>query len=737
MKKYSLPVKGMTCAACVNRVEKIVNKTGLASDVSVNLANETLTFNADDDNIDLSEIKAIVDDYGYELVLEEPKLNKQETSAKTPEVDKDYLKLKNDFIFAIILTLPIFVISMFYDFSFFRDIFPVGRDYTNKILLIITTPVMFISAKRFFVIFWQNLKKFNAEMNSLVAIGSGTAYIYSTIATLFPAEINSASTVPHVYFETAAVIVTLILMGRLLEARAKKKTTDAVRELLKLKPSKATIIKNGKQIVINSADITTGDIVIIKPGDKIPADGKVISGNSSVDESMLTGESIPVEKSENDKVYTGTINTNGSFQFKVTTAEKDSFLSKIITYVNEAQGSKVPVQRLADKIAGVFTPVVVVTAIVTFVSWMITNSVLQTALINTVAVLIVACPCALGLATPTAIMVATGKGARNGILFRNGESLEILSSAKTVVFDKTGTITEGTPTVIDFYSAIEDKLKVFETAYSLEKHSGHPLASAIIKYCEQNGVEKSLPTGNFENISGVGLRAVINDIEYFIGKYDESIITSVDGNNLSGFIEKNTREGATIVILSEKETAIAAFAITDKLKDNVKATVKQLNKLNIKTVLLSGDKKESVKKIALEAGIKDFYAEVLPNQKAEKIAELQSGNNKVIMVGDGINDAPALAKADIGIAMGAGTDVAIETADITILQNDISKVAEAVNLSRLTLKAIKQNLFWAFIYNTIGIPLAALGMLNPMIAALAMSLSSVSVITNSLRLRNR
>ncbi|MEW6196094.1 MAG: heavy metal translocating P-type ATPase [Bacteroidota bacterium] len=738
MKSYDIPVEGMTCASCVTRVEKIVGKFEGVKNVSVNLATEHVTFNTEKDDFDINEIAKAVQEYGYKLKTE---ILSNDSHAKVKDNtyesnDEYYSGLRKEFILALVLTIPVFAISMLMDFHFFHSIWPFNHEETRKILLILTTPIIFISGKRFFKTFWKNIKHFSFEMNSLVAIGTAAAYGYSLVSTLFPDFISDETTGIHVYYETAAVIITLILMGKLLEHNAKRKTTGAIKKLLELKPKTATVIINNIEKEINIAELKIGDTVVIRPGEKIPADGVIISGYSSIDESMITGESIPVEKSVNASVIGGTINKNGSFNFKVKQIGDNSVLGQIIRLVEQAQATKPPIQTLVDKIAGVFVPVVIVLAIITFVSWLIfsPDHSFNNALINFVAVLIIACPCALGLATPTAIIVGTGLGASNGILIRNGESLELAQKISTIVFDKTGTITEGKPYVSDIYTFDIDENKLLRIAASLESKSEHPLAKAIIDKAITNNLVLTSPE-TFMNHSGFGVTGIIENETVVIGNLNFMKEFSVDTSKVNQLTEELSDKGKTVIAVAIEEKIKGLFTIEDKIKNNSSEAVKKLNHMGIETIMLTGDNEKAAKLIAEKAGITEFKAGVLPDKKAEVVKEIQNKNKVVAMVGDGINDSPALAQADVGIAIGTGTDVAIETAQITLVKGDLNGVAKAINLSKQTLKTIKQNLFWAFVYNTVLIPLAALGLLNPMIAALAMSLSSVSVVTNSLRLK--
>lgn len=736
MKNFDLPIEGMTCASCVTRVEKIISKFDGIKNVSVNLATEKVSFETEKENVDLNEIAKAVHDHGYELKVNSIGKKNNHEEDHHVETDESFITLKKDFIFALVLTIPIFLIGMLMDYHFFHSVWQFTHDETRKILLVLTTPVIFISGKRFFKIFWTNLKHFSAEMNSLVAIGTGAAYGYSVLVTLFPDFILDGNTEPHVYFETAAVIITLILMGRVLEHNAKTKTKGAIKKLLELKPKTTVIIVDNIEKQIPIAALKAGDVVVIKPGEKIPADGIIISGNSAVDESMLTGESIPVEKTIDSKVIGGTINKNGTFNFRVTETGDNSVLGQIIKLVEHAQATKPPIQKLVDKIAGIFVPIVILLAVITFIGWIVfsPDHSFNTALINFVAVLIIACPCALGLATPTAIMVGTGLGAQNGILIRNGESIEIAHKIKTIIFDKTGTITLGKPAVTSIHSFGIDESELLKLSASLESKSEHPLALAIVEHAKFSSIKLSEPE-TFMSYSGSGITGIVDGKILVIGNKNFMKEFSIKTENADKLFQNLSSKGKTIIFIAIEAELKGVIAIEDQLKPNASEAIAKLNGMNIKTVMLTGDNKIAAETIAQQIGIEEFKAEVYPEDKAMIVQRYQQNGEIVAMVGDGINDAPALAQADLGIAIGTGTDVAIETAQITLVQGNLSGVSKAVKLSNATLSTIKQNLFWAFVYNTVLIPLAAFGLLNPMIAALAMSLSSVSVVTNSLRLK--
>jgi Cu+-exporting ATPase len=737
-KKISLPVEGMTCASCVARVEKALSKVDGIEDVSVNFATEKVSLSFNPDKVNEKIISSAVEDAGYKIdVTPLQKTTKMEERI-APSKPNDFEKnLKKDFILSVILTIPVLVLNMGSMFDGFSQFISLSQESINKLLLILTTPVIFISGKRFFSIFWKNLLHLTADMNSLVAIGTGSAFIYSTIATLFPGLIHHHG-IPHVYFDTTAVIITLILFGRWLESRAKRKTGTEIKKLIELQPKTALIRVNNEEKIINIEDLKIDDIVIVKPGGRVPADGKIISGYSTINEAMVTGESLPVEKNIGSNIIGGTINKTGSFEFEVTAIGDNSMLGQIIKLVEEAQTSKAPIQQLADKVASVFVPVVIGAAIITFIIWFITggeNS-FSSALINFVAVLIIACPCALGLATPTAIITGTGKGAQYGILIKNGQVLELVHKMKAIIFDKTGTLTEGRPVVskIETFDINEDELLRY--AASLEKKSEHPAGQAIFEFAKVRGIKLSEPE-SFISLTGKGVEGVIDLPAGKAGSKkiiagNKKLMLEKNINLSSGIISEDNKTSVYIAIDNQLKGIIE---IDDKLKENSAEAISSLKALGIRTIMITGDHQEAAKSIAEKIGIDEFKAEILPEDKANAVKKFQQEFGITAMVGDGINDAPALAQSDIGIAIGKGTDVAIETAEIVLINDDLRNVVKAIKLSRKTLSTIKQNLFWAFIYNVIGIPLAALGLLNPMFAALAMSLSSVSVVSNSLKLK--
>lgn len=736
-KKISLPVEGMTCASCVARVEKAVSKAEGVKNVSVNLATEKVSFEIESDKADINKIAQLVYDAGYKVDISSLNNVKSRISKENTDYKNSFEEqIRKDFLISLILTIPIVIINMGMMWKGFTNIIPLSTDYLNKILLILTTPVIFIPGKRFFTSFWKNLLHFTADMNSLVAIGTGSAYLFSLAVTLFPEAFYSHQTKHHVYYDTTAVIITLILMGKWLETRAKSRAGNAVKKLLGLRPKSALVLVEGNEILKHIEDIVENDIVIVKPGEKIPADGIIIKGYSAIDESMVTGESIPVEKNTGAKVIGGTINKNGSFEFRVTKTGENSVLGQIIKLVEDAQGSKAPIQKLADKIASVFVPVVVLIAVITFLGWLLfaADNQFNHALINFIAVLIIACPCALGLATPTALIVGMGRGAQNGILFKDGENLEAFKKINTIIFDKTGTITKGEPAVNNIISIGINEIELLSFIIPAEKRSEHPLAKAIVEYSHsQKFPERNL--NSFESLTGFGIKSNVDNREVLIGNIKLMIENSVDISEIKNELDDFSSRSLTTVLIAINKTVKGIITIEDPIKENAAEIIEEIKKLGIKPVLITGDNFITAGSIASKAGIDEIRAEVLPSDKAKIVAEFQNQHNIVAMVGDGINDAPALAQADVGVAIGTGTDVAIETAGVVLMSGNLKGILKSIKLSREVIKTVKQNLFWAFIYNTVGIPLAALGLLSPMFAALAMSLSSVSVVSNSLRLK--
>ncbi|MHB1688897.1 MAG: heavy metal translocating P-type ATPase [Ignavibacteriaceae bacterium] len=750
IKTLTLPVEGMTCASCVARVEKALKKVEGVGEVNVNFATEKVTLSFDDSKTDLAKLATVVEDAGYKL-LSPPKdeeINAHQSDEHYHEHEnvsekESYKKLKSEFIFAAVMTVPIMIISMISMTAWFHRLIPIPMDYVDRLLFLATTLVMFVSGKRFFTISWRLLKHFSADMNTLVAVGTGTAYLYSTVAVLFPSLLSLANAGDHIYFDTATTIIALILMGRLLEARAKDKTSTAIKKLMGLQPKTARVIRNSKELDIPINEVVKDEIIIVRPGEKIPVDGIIIKGFTTIDESMVTGESIPVDKKVDDKIIGGTINKNGSIEFKATAVGKETVIAQIVKLVEQAQGSKAPIQSLADKIASVFVPIVISIALITFLLWFFVGGVpFTSAMINFIAVLVIACPCALGLATPTAIMVGTGLGASNGILIKNAESLEKAHKINTVVLDKTGTITTGKPSVTDIISFNGfDKNKLLQTAASIENKSEHPLGQAIVDFAK----EKNIPLGNvegFNSLTGFGLTGVVDTQAVAIGNLSmmwKSITSgkeySVTINEAEEVSNRLSNEGKTPMFVSVNGELCGVIAVADTIQSTSKDAILELKKMGIEVIMITGDNERTAKAIAKEAGIEKVIAGVLPQDKGNHIKKIQEEGRIAAMVGDGINDAPALAQADVGIAIGTGTDIAIEASDITLINGDLMGVVRAIKLSHRTIRTIKQNLFWAFIYNIIGIPVAALGFLNPIYAAAAMAFSSVSVVSNSLFLR--
>ncbi|MBV6419118.1 MAG: Copper-exporting P-type ATPase [Ignavibacteriaceae bacterium] len=735
--KISVPVEGMTCASCVARVEKTLSKLDGIKNVTVNLASEKATFEFDPQAVSQEDISNAIEDAGYKIDLSSL-YNKDKSSGHSTDRKSDFDKeLRTDFLIAVVLTIPIFLLSMGMMWNWTMDSLPFSHETLNKIIFLLTIPVIFISGKRFYKIFWKNLQHFTADMNSLVAIGTGSAFLYSTLLVLFPEIVSDQSSSHHVYFETAAVIITLILMGRWLESKAKSKTNLAIKKLIELKPQKVLVRKDGVEQEILIEDLSPGNIVIIKPGSKIPADGNIITGYSVVDESMITGESLPIEKNKGSKVIGGTINKTGTFEFEVTAVGDNSVLGQIIKMVEEAQGSKAPIQKMADKIASIFVPVIILIALFTFIGWLIFSSAgFSAALINFVSVLIIACPCALGLATPTAIIVGTGKGAEKGILIKNAESLELAHKIDTIIFDKTGTLTTGKPVVNSIHTNRLNENELLQLAGSLEQRSEHPIANAIVNYAKNRNITFT-NVEEFISLTGSGLKGSINSNEVLAGNKSLMDNYSISTEFFRPFLDDTSNQSKSHVFIAVNGRAEGLIFLEDELKSNSGEVINKLKEMKLTTVLLSGDNNTAAKAISEKTGFDSFKAELLPDDKLNAITDFQNSGKIVAMVGDGINDAPALTKSDIGIAIGTGTDVAIESGDIVLMSGDLNGVVNAIKLSRLTVRSIKQNLFWAFIYNMIGIPLAAFGLLNPMVAALAMSFSSVSVVSNSLRLKRK
>ncbi|MEG0013621.1 MAG: copper-translocating P-type ATPase [Cellulosilyticaceae bacterium] len=735
VKAYTFNVEGMTCSACANRVERVVKKLEGVETSSLNYASEKLTVTIDEDQIGYGQIKAAVDKAGYKLVSIEDK-QKEEKKYSEGQI------LLTRFIVSLIFTIPLLVISMGHMVGMpLPQIIDSMENPLNFALIqvVLTLPVMIVGYK-FYKIGLKNLFKLSPNMDSLIAIGTLAAFIYGIYA-IVEIQGGNHEYAMHLYFESAAVILTLITLGKYLEAVSKGKTSEAIKKLMGLAPKTATVIRDGKEMVLPLEEVVVGDMVLVKPGEKLPVDGEVIEGSTAIDEAMLTGESIPVEKSIGSKVIGASINKTGFIKYKATKVGKDTALAQIVKLVEDAQGSKAPIAKLADVIAAYFVPIVIGLAIVASVGWIIAGETTVFALTIFIAVLVIACPCALGLATPTAIMVGTGKGAENGVLIKGGEALETTYKIDTIVFDKTGTLTEGKPKVTDIITQGVSEEEILLLAASAEKGSEHPLGEAIVKEAEDRAlVLKAID--NFNAIPGYGIEVTIDSKTILLGNKKLMVERQIDIEGLGQKSDQLAEEGKTPMYIAIEGKLGGIIAVADTVKPSSKEAVKTLHKMGIQVAMITGDNKKTAEAIAKQVGIDIVLAEVLPEDKANEVKKLQKQGKIVAMVGDGINDAPALARADIGIAIGSGTDVAIESADIVLMRSDLKDVPTAIKLSKATIRNIKQNLFWAFAYNVLGIPVAmgvlhVFGgpLLNPMIAAAAMSFSSVSVLLNALRLK--
>ncbi|WP_051320821.1 heavy metal translocating P-type ATPase [Alkalihalophilus marmarensis] len=727
--KTEFDISGMTCAACANRIEKRMNKLEGVSSANVNFALETLSVEYDNRAIKPNDMIVTIKKLGFTLI---PKQDARETvDHKEKEIDRQYGK----FIFSAILTLPL-LWTMVTHFEMTAFLYMPGMFMNPWVQLALATPVQFIVGAQFYKGAYQALKNKSANMDVLVALGTSAAYFYSIYLGWEWLAAGSQG-MPELYFEAAAVIITLIVLGKLFEVRAKGRTSQAIQKLLGLQAKTARVIRNEEEVEIPAEEVIVGDVVIIKPGEKVPVDGELIEGRSAIDESMITGESIPVDKSIGDSVIGATINKNGSIKVKATKVGRDTALSQIVKVVEEAQGSKADIQRLVDKVSGIFVPVVVAIAIATFLIWyfIVAPGDLRQALIPMISILVIACPCALGLATPTSIMAGSGRAAEMGLLFKGGEHLENTQNIQTVVLDKTGTVTKGQPELTDVEIAEgfteEDVLYYVGSA---EKHSEHPLAQAMVKGINEKGISLNDST-DFEAIPGYGIRAIVDNKEVLAGTRNLMKQHSVPMKNANALMEELENQGKTAMLIAVEGQFAGIIAVADTVKESSKEAIQRMHDLGLEVIMLTGDNERTAKAIASQVGITHVIAEVIPEQKSSKVKKLQEQGKKVAMVGDGINDAPALAVADIGMAIGTGTDVAIEAADITLMRGDLNSVADAIHMSRKTMKNIKQNLFFAFIYNTSAIPIAAVGLLAPWVAGAAMAFSSVSVVLNALRLQ--
>ncbi len=728
--KNTYPVLGMSCASCAARVDKTLNGLPGVYQATVNYATAVAQVEYNPEVCSDATLQSAVQDAGYDLLVD----TGEDVADKAEEIRLTrYRKIKRRTVVALLLSLPIMVISMF-----FEDI-----SSLKYVLWILATPVVFGLGREFYINAWRQLKHGTSNMDTLVAVSTGIAYTFSVFNLLFPDFWLSRGIEPHIYFEAASVIIAFILLGRLLEERAKQNTSTAIKKLIGLQPKTVTIIVDSDERTVPITAVQKGDTILVKPGERIAVDGMVVTGESYVDESLLNGEPVPLHKQSGEKVFAGTINQKGTFRFIADKIGSDTMLAQIIRMVQDAQGSKAPVQKLVDRIARFFVPAIISISIIAFVAWIFlapTNG-FTNGLLAMVTVLIIACPCALGLATPTAIMVGIGKGAEKGILIKDAQSLEIAQKIDTIILDKTGTITAGHPIVVEslWENGFEHSRKIL---YSLEKLSEHPLSDAVVNTLQN---EKEISIDKFENVPGKGVKGIVGNQTYYAGNLsllNDNHITIA--SHLQELANKWTQEAKTLIWFADSTQAIAAIALTDEIKQTSAQAISQLQEMGVEVYMLTGDNAISAQAISRKVGINHYKAGVLPNEKAQFIKDLQANGKKVGMVGDGINDSAALAQANLSIAMGQGSDIAIDTAMATMLSSDLLKIPETIRLSQLTIKTIYQNLFWAFIYNLIGIPIAA-GifysvngfLLNPMLASAAMAFSSVSVVLNSLRLKRK
>ncbi|MBO0341443.1 heavy metal translocating P-type ATPase [Flagellimonas profundi] len=730
--KKSFPVTGMTCAACASSVESMLGHTEGVYNASVNFANSTVLVEYDS-AMDLSDLQNAVRQIGYDIIVdaEDPTEVQEELSKK------HYVSIKKRTLWSAILTLPIFLLGMF-----FMD-WVLGR----WISLVLAVPILFWFGRSFFINALKQARFGKANMDTLVALSTGIAFLFSAFNTFFPEFWLSKGMEPHVYYEAATVIITFISLGKLLEEKAKSNTSSAIKKLIGLQPKTLKVIADGEEREIPISSVKVGQTILVRPGEKIPVDGTVSKGSSYVDESMITGEPVPVEKTKDEKVFAGTVNQKGSFQFVADRVGGETLLSQIIKMVQEAQGSKAPVQKLVDRIAGIFVPVVMTISLVTFITWMFLGGedAFTHALLTAVAVLVIACPCALGLATPTAIMVGIGKGAEHNILIKDAESLELGYKVNAIVLDKTGTITEGKPVVTDmvFADHVTDHRALEQILYAMEGQSEHPLAEAVVSFLKNRKVNP-VEILNFNSITGKGVRAeALDGTQYLVGNHKLMVEKGIAmDDNLGHMVEGLEQEAKTVIYFGGGGKVKAILAIMDSIKESSKEAIREMQGNGMEVYMMTGDNKMTAEAVSQQVGIKSYEAEVLPSEKADFVKRLQESGKVVAMVGDGINDSQALAQADVSIAMGKGSDIAMDVAKMTLITSDLNAIPKALKLSHKTVVGIRQNLFWAFIYNIIGIPIAA-GLLypingfllDPMIAGAAMAFSSVSVVLNSLRLK--
>lgn len=734
--KENYKVLGMTCAACAGSLESYLQPLDGVEHVSVNYPNQSVAIQFNTSLISAKNLQNKAKEIGYNILIGEIE-NAEEEFEQLEALRLQTLRYK--LINATVFSLPIFIMSMFF----------MGKvPYENWIMLVLTLPVLFWSGSEFYTIAWKKLKLKTANMDTLVALSTGVAFLFSVFNTIYPQYFLSKGVTPHVYYESAVIIITLILLGRFLEEKAKSKTSSAIKKLMDLTPKQVVAIRNGEEIQLDYKDIIKGDLLILKPGDKVPVDGKVKKGTSFIDESMISGEPIPVEKSKGSFVFAGTINQKGALRILATKIGEETLLSQIIQRVKDAQASKPAIQKLADKVAGVFVPVVIVLALISFAMWYVLgpSPSVTYALLTFITVLIIACPCALGLATPTALMVGIGKGAEMGVLIKDAQVLETAYKTNVLILDKTGTITEGKPKVTDMLWSNEiDEKHITQVLLAIESQSEHPIAEAVVGYLKEKNTEH-LTTDTFESLTGQGAYATLGEHSYFVG--NKALLSSRSISIPEQFenqAEQLKEEAKTVVYMAKNKTVVGVFAVTDKVKIGAKEAIERIQHMGVEIHMLTGDNRKTAEVIAKQVGITHIQAEVMPEDKGNFVKHLQTSKGKVVtMAGDGINDSHALAQADVGIAMGTGTDIAMENAGITLMQSDLRQIAKAIQLSKATMRTIKQNLFWAFIYNIIAIPVAAgilypvYGfLLNPMLAGVAMSMSSISVLLNSLRLKKQ
>jgi len=722
-------LEGMTCAACANRIEKGLNKLPGVSNATVNFALETARVEYSPGEISVSDVENKVKQLGYKAIA------KQENADPSAHREKEIHRQKWKLIISAILSLPL-LWSMVGHFTFTSWLYVPDLFMNPWFQLVLATPVQFVIGRHFYIGAYKALRNRSANMDVLIALGTSAAYFYSVYLTLdWYAAGGDIHHGPAMYYETSAILITLVIMGKLFEALAKGKTSEAIKSLMGLQAKTALVIRDGQELTVPVEEVLVGDIVLIRPGDKVPVDGVVLEGVSSVDESMLTGESIPVEKKVGDPVIGATINKNGMLRIEATKVGKETALAQIVKVVEEAQGSKAPIQRVADRISGVFVPIVVVIAVVAFLIWyiLVTPGDFAGSLEKAIAVLVIACPCALGLATPTSIMAGSGRAAEYGILFKGGEHLEQTHKVNAIILDKTGTITKGKPELTDVF-AVNDEVEFLRLVGAAEKNSEHPLAEAIVAGIRERNIDLPEPQ-SFEAIPGYGIITVVEGKEILIGT--RRLMNKYDVNASHAFeaMAQLEEKGKTAMLVAIDRSFAGIVAVADTIKETSKAAVSRLKEMGIQVIMITGDNERTARAIAAQVGIDHVRAEILPEGKAEEVKKLQAEGKTVAMVGDGINDAPALATADIGMAVGTGTDVAMEAADVTLMRGDLTSIPDAIFMSRKTMTNIKQNFFWALGYNSLGIPIAAIGLLAPWVAGAAMALSSVSVVLNALRLQ--